>query len=115
MEFFEYNDDISEYRKRVSDAAGTLSKEQQLTYAALIIKGDPDGILYLTQPYLMFALECADTYHEQHQHTELQDLIISANTGLRRAAAAYANGEGKNHDFKEYAHWWIRQYLGNNR
>jgi len=103
---FENNDSISKYFKEVRKSV-VLTKNEEISLAKRIKKGDTKAIETLVKANLKFVVSVAKEY--QGQGLQLQDLINEGNYGLVKAATRFDYKKGFR--FISYAVWWIRQSI----
>jgi RNA polymerase primary sigma factor len=97
---------LDQYLKEIS-AYDLLSREEEVTLAQGIRKGDEECLDKLVRSNLRFVVSVAKKY--QNQGVALADLINEGNLGLIRAAHKF--DETKGIKFISYAVWWIRQAI----
>jgi len=84
-----------------------ITREEEVTLATEIRKGQEDSLDKLVRSNLRFVVSVAKKY--QNQGVSLSDLINEGNLGLIRAAHKF--DETKGIKFISYAVWWIRQAI----
>jgi RNA polymerase primary sigma factor len=97
---------LDQYLKEIS-AYPLLKREEEVTLAQCIRKGDEESLDKLVRSNLRFVVSVAKKY--QNQGVALGDLINEGNLGLIRAAHKF--DETKGIKFISYAVWWIRQAI----
>jgi RNA polymerase primary sigma factor len=97
---------LDQYLKEIS-AYPLLTREEEVTLAQGIRKGDEECLDKLVRSNLRFVVSVAKKY--QNQGVALADLINEGNLGLIRAAHKF--DETKGIKFISYAVWWIRQAI----
>ncbi|HUG41404.1 MAG TPA: sigma-70 family RNA polymerase sigma factor [Longimicrobiales bacterium] len=97
---------LDQYLKEIS-AYKLLTREEEVTLAQRIRKGDQEALDKLVRSNLRFVVSVAKKY--QNQGVALSDLINEGNLGLIRAAHKF--DETKGIKFISYAVWWIRQAI----
>ena len=97
---------LDQYLKEIS-AYPLLTRDEEVTLAQGIRKGDEECLDKLVRSNLRFVVSVAKKY--QNQGVALADLINEGNLGLIRAA--YKFDETKGIKFISYAVWWIRQAI----
>jgi len=97
---------LDQYLKEIS-AYPLLSREDEVSLAKDIRKGDDESLDRLVRSNLRFVVSVAKKY--QNQGVALGDLINEGNLGLIRAAHKF--DETKGIKFISYAVWWIRQAI----
>jgi RNA polymerase primary sigma factor len=97
---------LDQYLKEIS-AYPLLKREDEVSLAQLIHKGDEEALDKLVRSNLRFVVSVAKKY--QNQGVALGDLINEGNLGLIRAAHKF--DETKGIKFISYAVWWIRQAI----
>jgi RNA polymerase primary sigma factor len=97
---------LDQYLKEIS-AYPLLKREDEVSLAQLIHKGDEEALDKLVRSNLRFVESVAKKY--QNQGVALGDLINEGNLGLIRAAHKF--DETKGIKFISYAVWWIRQAI----
>ncbi len=97
---------LSIYLKEINKIP-LLTRDEEVSYARLAVKGDPEAREKLLQANLRFVVNVAKKY--QNQGLPLSDLISEGNIGLINAIERFDVEKG--YHFISYAVWWIRQAI----
>ncbi len=97
---------LSIYLKEINKIP-LLTRDEEVSYARLAAKGDPEAREKLLQANLRFVVNVAKKY--QNQGLPLSDLISEGNIGLINAIERFDVEKG--YHFISYAVWWIRQAI----
>src|SRR3990170_483881 len=97
---------LDQYLREISQYP-LISREEEVTLAGRIKKGEEEALDKLVRSNLRFVVSVAKKY--QNQGVSLSDLINEWNLGLIRAAHKF--DETKGIKFISYAVWWIRQAI----
>src|SRR5438067_4229857 len=97
---------LDQYLREISQYP-LISREEEVTLAQNIRKGEQEALDKLVRSNLRFVVSVAKKY--QNQGVSLSDLINEGNLGLIRAAHKF--DETKGIKFISYAVWWIRQAI----
>lgn len=84
-----------------------LTKEEEVTLAGRIAKGDTDARDRMIRSNLRLVVHVAGQY--SHRNVPLMDLIAEGNIGLMKAVERFRADKGTR--FSTYATWWIRQHI----
>ena len=100
------HDPLNQYIKEINKIK-LLSREEEITLARNIKKGDSKAIQEMVRRNLKYVVTVAKKY--RGYGLSLQDLIEEGNIGLIQAAKRF--DVSKNVKFITYAVWWIKQAI----
>jgi len=100
------HDPLTQYMKEINKI-NLLSREEEITLARSIKKGDSNAIQEMVRRNLKYVVTVAKKY--RGYGLSLQDLIEEGNIGLIQAAKRF--DVSKNVKFITYAVWWIKQAI----
>jgi RNA polymerase primary sigma factor len=100
------HDPLNQYMKEINKI-NLLSREEEITLARSIKKGDSKAIQEMVRRNLKYVVTVAKKY--RGYGLSLQDLIEEGNIGLIQAAKRF--DVSRNVKFITYAVWWIKQAI----